>query len=158
MVNERNLAIKFHGQSTGKMRSDIHVVTTNKEEFELATDEGPMLGGEGTAPPPLALFVASVAGCLMTQIRLFAKRLNVDLTSVEVDGVAKWVAITEGRSPYTSSSRGIELRITLGGDHTFEQARNLVQAGKKGCFVEQSVEPATEISHLLADGDEWIEL
>ena len=42
------------GQSSGKMRNDISVEwPMMKERFELATDEGPFHGGDGTAPPPL---------------------------------------------------------------------------------------------------------
>ena len=46
-----------------------------KERFELATDEGPFHGGDGTAPPPLALFTAALTGCLMTPLarRIVAK-------------------------------------------------------------------------------------
>lgn len=46
-------------------------VTTNREErqrkravfgeFELFCDEGAMIGGDNTAPPPLAYFAASIA-------------------------------------------------------------------------------------------------
>lgn len=33
------------------------------------------------APPPLALFVAGLTGCIMTQIRAFAKRMDVPIDS-----------------------------------------------------------------------------
>ena len=158
MTNERHLSIECHAESSGKMRNDIRVTTTSGEGWDLATDEGPLLGGDATAPPPLALFVASLAGCLMTQIRMFARRLKIDVSTVRVDGVAKWVAITNERAPYTSESRGIELRITLHGEHTTNEARELVEAARLGCFVERSVEPATVIEHLLAVDEDWVRL
>ncbi len=61
------------GRAVGKMRNELDVRMTKpmEERFELATDEGPFHGGEASAPPPLALFIASLTGCLMTQIRAF---------------------------------------------------------------------------------------
>ena len=44
------------GRSSGKMRNDISEEwPMMNERFDLATDEGPFHGGDGTAPPPLAL-------------------------------------------------------------------------------------------------------
>jgi len=61
------------------MRNELEVsmVRPFKENFSLASDEGAFHGGEATAPPPLALFTGGLTGCIMTQIRAFAKRLDV---------------------------------------------------------------------------------
>lgn len=138
------------------MRTEIHVETANTGDWDLATDEGALHGGDATAPPPLALFVASLASCLSTQIRAFAKRLDIQVTSVDISGISRWVALTAGREPYRSESRGIELRITLSGDHSPEEARRLIDAAKEGCFVEQTVAQGARIEHLLASEDGWI--
>ena len=70
-----------HGQATGKMRNDLDVamISPMVERFTLATDEGPFHGGDATAPPPLALFVGGLTGCIMTQLRAFAKRMDVEV-------------------------------------------------------------------------------
>ena len=46
------------------MRNELTVdmISPLKETFELATDEGRFHGGDATAPPPLALFIASITG------------------------------------------------------------------------------------------------
>ena len=67
------------------MRNDIVVNwPASGEKFDLATDKGAFHGGDATAPPPLALFVAGLTGCVMTQIRAFAKRFSIELTDVTV--------------------------------------------------------------------------
>ena len=73
------------GKAVGKMRNELSVLMKlpfQEGPFELATDEGSFHGGDATAPPPLALFVAGLTGCIMTQIRAFAKRLNVSLNDL----------------------------------------------------------------------------
>ncbi len=63
------------GRAVGKMRNELDVAMTAPmvERFSIATDEGPFHGGDASAPPPLAHFVAGLTGCIMTQIRAFAK-------------------------------------------------------------------------------------
>ena len=64
-----DIEVKFtcNGQAVGKMRNELKVdmVSPIKESFHLATDEGSFHGGDATAPPPLALFIASLTGCIM---------------------------------------------------------------------------------------------
>ena len=73
-----NLTFKGNARNTGTMRNDIDVVFESMNEtFKLATDEGAFHGGKGTAPPPLALFTASLCGCVMTQIKAFGKKLKI---------------------------------------------------------------------------------
>jgi len=80
ILDREQMQVQFncHGAASGKMRNDLSVsmVQPLEESFELATDEGPFHGGDATAPPPLALFVGGLTGCIMTQVRAFSKRLN----------------------------------------------------------------------------------
>jgi len=79
------------GQATGKMRNELDVTMTKpvQEHFSLATDEGPFHGGDATAPPPLALFVGGLTGCIMTQLRAFAKRMDVTIDDLRVETTVK---------------------------------------------------------------------
>ena len=105
-----------HGQATGKMRNDltVHMVQPFREgPFELATDEGSFHGGDATAPPPLALFIAGLTGCIMTQIRAFAKRLGVTLDDLSVDARAVWDWQARDRIYETAPNRfEIDIAIT----------------------------------------------
>ena len=80
------VTFKCSGKATGKMRNDldVHMVEPMEEHFTLATDEGPFHGGDATAPPPLALFVGGMTGCIMTQLRAFARRMDVVIDDVRV--------------------------------------------------------------------------
>jgi len=57
------------GRAVGKMRNelDVRMVQPMEERFEMATDEGSFHGGDATAPPPLAMFVGGLTGCIIKQ-------------------------------------------------------------------------------------------
>jgi uncharacterized OsmC-like protein len=146
------------GRSSGKMRNDISVEwPMMKESFELATDEGPFHGGDGTAPPPLALFTAALTGCLMTQIRAFSKRLKIDLRNVEVRARLHWTGEQEGNEPYVTAPVGFGLDVTLDTDASTADQRRLLDAAKQGCFLEQTLAKGLIVDHRLRIGDSWEE-
>ena len=86
-------------RAVGKMRNELDVRMTRpmEERFEMATDEGPFHGGEATAPPPLAHFIASLTGCLMTQLRAFSRRLGVPIDDLTVETAIEWDWARAGR-------------------------------------------------------------
>jgi uncharacterized OsmC-like protein len=146
------------GRSSGKMRNDISVTwPMMKESFELATDEGPFHGGDGTAPPPLALFTAALTGCLMTQIRAFSKRLDVPIGAVEVRAKLHWEGEQEGNDPYVTNPVGFSLDVNLGSDASASDQHRLLSAAKKGCFIEQTLAKGLIVDHRLKIGDDWQE-
>ena len=143
--------------TTGKnMRNDISVEwPMMKETFELATDEGPFHGGDGTAPPPLALFTAALTGCLMTQIRAFAKRLKIDVKHVEVKARLHWQGEQVGKAPYVTSPIGFSLDVDIDSDADAEQLTQLLECAKKGCFIEQTLAQGLVVDHRLKVDGEW---
>ena len=144
------------GRSSGKMRNDISVEwPMMKETFELATDEGPFHGGDGTAPPPLALFTAALTGCLMTQIRAFSKRLNIDVRDVEVKARLHWEGEQEGDDPYVTNPVGFSLDVALDTDASAAEQHRLLDAAKKGCFLEQTLAKGLIVDHRLRIDDGW---
>ncbi|QFS82815.1 OsmC-like protein [Roseivivax sp. THAF40] len=144
------------GTSSGKMRNDIAVEwPMMKERFELATDEGPFHGGDGTAPPPLALFTAALTGCLMTQIRAFSKRLRIDMRGVEVKAKLHWSGEQIGNAPYVTAPVGFSLDVDIDSDASPEDLTHLLECAKKGCFIEQSLAEGVNVSHRLKVNDDW---
>jgi uncharacterized OsmC-like protein len=144
------------GKATGKMRNDISVVwPAMKESFDLATDEGPFHGGDGTAPPPLALFTAALTGCLMTQIRAFSKRLSVPIGAVEVRAKLHWKGEQTGNAPYTTSPVGFHLDVDLDSPASPEDQHRLLDAAKKGCFIETTLMQGLAVGHKLRIGEDW---
>lgn len=144
------------GRSSGKMRNDISVTwPMMKETFELATDEGSFHGGDGTAPPPLALFTAALTGCLMTQIRAFSKRLDTPIRDVEVKARLHWSGEQDGDQPYETAPVAFDLDVDIDSDASAEQLERLLNAAKKGCFIEQTLAKGLVVGHRLRVGDQW---
>lgn len=158
MPQETRFDVIFEGsgKATGKMRNDISVeFATMKERFELATDEGAFHGGDGSAPPPLALFTGALIGCIMTQIRAFSKRLSIPIGEVEVNARLHWEGTQQGRDPYVTAPVGFHLDVNLDSDATAEEQQRLLDAAKRGCFIEQTLKQGLEVSHRLKVGENW---
>lgn len=146
------------GRSSGKMRNDIAVEwPMMKERFELATDEGPFHGGDGTAPPPLALFTAALTGCLMTQIRAFAKRLKIEINGVEVRARLHWRGEQEGNEPYVTAPVGFDLDVDIDSPASAQDLMTLLAAAKTGCFIEQTLAQGLVVGHRLKVGEDWVD-
>lgn len=149
-----------NGQAVGKMRNDLNVYMTQpfKEgPFELATDEGSFHGGDASAPPPLALFVAGLTGCIMTQIRAFAKRMDVSINDLKVDTRVVWDWEAKGRI-YETAPNSFEIDVMIDSGDEQEKVVALINAAKKGCFLEQTLGQANTIRHRMKVGDGWLEV
>lgn len=146
------------GRAVGKMRNDLDVrmVRPMQEQFDLATDEGPFHGGDATAPPPLALFVGGLTGCIMTQLRAFAKRLKIPLTDLTVETRIEWDWEAQGKV-YETAPKSFEIDILIESDAPLEQQLDLVAAAKKGCFIEQTLGQSNTIRHRLKSENVWID-
>lgn len=161
MAETKTFDVIFEGKGTasGKMRNDIAVEwPMMKESFELATDEGPFHGGDGTAPPPLALFTAALTGCLMTQIRAFAKRLKIDVNGLEVGARLHWKGEQIGNEPYVTAPVGFSLDVDIDSAASPDELRNLIAAAKKGCFIEQTLAEGIVVGHRLKIEGQWHEV
>ena len=145
------------GTSTGKMRNDI-TVNWGEESWDLPTDEGPFHGGDNTAPPPLSYFTSAFIGCIMTQLRAFSKRLDIPLNGCKVSARIEWVAEQEGRQPYVSSPVSFGFDIELDTDASLDDQKRLVDAAKKGCFIDQTLAVSNQVGHRLKTDGGWIEV
>ncbi len=160
ILERERMQVQFdcHGTATGKMRNDLQVsmVQPLKESFEMATDEGPFHGGDATAPPPLALFVGGLTGCIMTQIRAFSKRLGVELNDLHVDVRVIWNWQKTGKT-YETAPESFEIDIDI--DSPSEEAAilELIEAAKKGCFIEQTLSRPNIVAHRYKTPDGWRE-
>ena len=146
------------GTATGKMRNELEVrmVTPMAEVFTMASDEGAFHGGDATAPPPLAMFVGSLTGCVMTQIRAFAKRLDVPLDGLTVETRVEWDWQATGRT-YETAPKSFAVDVMIDSGAPLERQRELVAVAKKGCFIGQTLGQANNLRHRLRHGDGWID-
>lgn len=147
------------GKATGKMRNELTVemVKPFHESFQLATDEGAFHGGDGTAPPPLALFVAGLTGCLMTQIRAFAKKLKVQVDDLDVETRVIW-SWSKAGPVYETAPQSFEIDVLLESPADLEDIKALIQAAKRGCFLEQTLGQSNTIRHRLKRGQTFIDV
>ena len=155
------VVFRCRGTAEGKMRNALAVEMEKPwaESYTLATDEGKYLGGEGTAPPPLALFVASLVGCVMTQIRSGAKRMAFPLKDLTVEAVVEWEARQTGNDPYEAMPKGFRLDIDVDSDAPFAEVKELLAAARKSCFIEQTLVRKNTVRHRLRGEDGgWIDL
>lgn len=134
------------GQAVGKMRNVLAVTMREplEEHFMLATDEGPFHGGDATAPSPLALFVGGLTGCLMTQLRAFAKRMDVTIDDLCVETTVRWGWVPKDRI-YETLPKSFDIEIAL--DSPDQVA--LIEAARKGCFIEQTLGQTNRITHRI---------
>ncbi len=58
--------------------------------YTLVSDEGPHLGGEGSAPTPLTYFVAGVAFCVLTHLSRCGRDLKVPIEEAQARVTARF--------------------------------------------------------------------
>lgn len=158
ILERERMQVQFNceGTATGKMRNDLHVsmVQPLQESFEMATDEGPFHGGDATAPPPLALFVGGLTGCIMTQIRAFSKRLGVELNDLHVNVRVIWNWQKTGKT-YETAPESFEIDIDIDSPSSEAAIIELIEAAKKGCFIEQTLSQPNIVKHRYKTPDGW---
>ena len=152
------VAFECDAIGVGKMRCemDVRLVVPQVTEWELASDEYGFHGGDGTVPLPIAYFIAGLTSCLMTQMRAFSRQLRVDIENPKISCRCEWEATQKGREPYESAPRSITMDISFDTDSPVEDRLRLIEATRKGCFIEAMLTPQNEIAHRLKTEDGWV--
>ncbi len=115
----------------GSLRQEILI---DGGRHRLTTDEPVAVGGEGTAPAPHELLVASLAACISTTLVMYARTKSWDLGEVIVD-----VDYDHRARPRTAA-----IAIGLGGELTADQLARLEKVAAS-CPVRQAIESGIEI-------------
>lgn len=156
-MQEAKVQFNCRGTAVGKMRNDLQVTMEQPFQegpFEMATDEGAFHGGDASAPPPLALFVGGLTGCIMTQIRAFAKRLRVTVNDLNVETRVVWDWQATGRT-YETAPRSFEIDILIDSPDSEDKIIELIEASKKGCFIEQTLGRTNTVNHRYKVDGDW---
>lgn len=160
MARQGSYPLVFEAQAVavGKMRNEVHVDwRAMKQSWDMATDEAPNLGGEDTAPPPLAYFITALAGCAMTNIRMMARQKGITIATLHVDVRAEWTREVPEVGTHHADTKGFDLDIRIQSDATTEALVDLMLASQMGCFVEHSLGVVARLNHRLQHGDkDWI--
>lgn len=155
MSDTFDVQFSFRGEAVGKMRNEVRVVSTAPSSggtYDIATDEGPLHGGDASAPTPLHYFTAALAGCLMTQVRAFAKRFDVQLDGLVVEGRTAWLGHRTAPAPYWTEPVRFDLEVQVDSPASTEEVVALVEAAKKGCFIEQTLARGVTLGHTIVHG------
>lgn len=155
MARAGSYPIQFRasGVACRKMRNEVRVDWPGmKQSWDFATDEPPMLGGEDTAPPPLAFLAVALVGCAMTNIRMMARHFKVEITSLSVELDADWRRDVPESGPHVAKTDGFTLRIAIESPATAEAVKAVVRAARSGCFVEHSLSQRAPVTGQLKHG------
>jgi len=96
----RTMTVSFPG---GK-RVDAHY-----EGFTIRTDQAPHAGGEGSAPPPFDLFLASIATCAGIYVKGFC-----DARGIATDGLRLEMQIVPDPATRRIGRLALEIRLPAG--------------------------------------------
>lgn len=158
--NEFDLVFEGSARSSGRMRCDVRVdMPAWKEHWDLATDEGNFHGGDASAPPPLALFTAGFAGCVMTQVRAFAKRLKIPVDDVRIGMKCHWKGEMNADKTYTGFPVAFDVNVEIDSPASFEDQKRLFEAAQLGCFIEGTLRQGGKLNHRIKDdAGNWVDL
>lgn len=134
MANE--MVVRFPG---GKR------VDAEYKQFRIATDQAIHNGGDGSAPAPFDLFLASIATCAGIYVLFFAEKRGIDISD------ASLVMRTE-RKPQGGLIERIHLEIRLPAGFP-EKYRSAVIRAINACSVKAHLEdpPQFEVSVHIPD-------
>ena len=91
----------------------------------------------------------------MTQIRAFAKRLGVTLNDLQVNARVEWDWAKSDRV-YETAPKSFHFDILIDSDDPTDAQLKLVEAAKKGCFIEQTLGQSNVITHRLKTENGWV--
>lgn len=161
-ARDREVSIDVRARATGLLRSEIDLSWSDDanaaEVFHLATDECPRLGGEGSAPSPLAYFAAALLGSLMSHVRTFARSMDIRVNDLSMTATFRWNFRQTGEAVHESSPDSISVDIDIDSDAREGDLLRLVDLARQGCFIEQTLRQGITVSHRLKRPGGWTSL
>jgi putative redox protein len=100
--------------------------------FVVSTDQPPMGGGEGSAPTPFALFLASMATCAGIYVLGFCKQRGLSVEGMRI-------IQRDLRSPLTGMVEKVEIEILTPPDFPEKYLPSLVRSAEM-CAVKKHLE------------------
>lgn len=111
-------------------------VNAHYKGFTIQTDQSLKGGGDGTAPEPFSLFLASIGTCAGIYVYLFCQARNIPTDKIKI------IQRME-RSDKTRMIEKIVLEIQLPSDFP-EKYRNAIIRSANKCSVKKHIEQAPE--------------
>jgi organic hydroperoxide reductase OsmC/OhrA len=109
---------------------------------ELRLDMPVEFDGQGKGPCPDQLFLASISGCLLTTFLHFARRLGVDVRSINIRSNAELSMGEEGYRIRMVSSR----ILFAAAPEATELAERCARLSKEYCHITRSLEASFPVN------------
>jgi putative redox protein len=106
-------------------------VTAHYKGFEIATDQPESQGGEGLAPSPFDLFLASIGTCAGIYIQSFCERRGIPYEGIEI-------IQSMDTDPNTRLPSRFNLEIILPKDFPAKYKDSVIQAAEL-CLVKKTI-------------------
>ncbi|MCM2375294.1 OsmC family protein [Aporhodopirellula aestuarii] len=156
-VQKREVVLRLEAESLDNMRKQatVRVDQPKGSTFQIICDEGPYLGGDDSAPPPLAYYSASIAFCLLTQLSRYASIKKLNIHSMKLSQETRFAmegSVVKG----TLAGRGVEVvtNLDIESDESEETIRQMIEVGKNSCFIHQSImNPVPSRIEATVNGD-----
>src|SRR5881409_1145912 len=120
----------------------------------FASDEGPNLGGLGSAPTPLMYFSAALAFLLMTQVSRYGHMLKVTVNGMRMRVTARYrVDGSVLNDTVQGRMLGAETTLEIDSPDPPERVAKVVRNAERGCFVMQALQhPVPVTGRTLLNG------
>ena len=82
-------------------------------------------------------------------------KIQVTDLSVETKVTWNWKKV---ENIYETSPEKFEMDIYIDSSESIERVKALVEASKKGCFIEQTLSQKNKINHKLKIEDRWLDI
>lgn len=151
----RQFTFVMNAHSLEKMRKEgqIDIRSTAGQtmlSYALACDESELLGGEDSAPPPLAYFTAAIGFCLMTQISRYAHMRKLTVNEVRLETTVHFR--NEG-SVLAGTIQGfvdkVETHVHITSPEDEATVQKLLADAERGCYVNQALLHPVPVENTL---------
>lgn len=122
--------------------------------FEIACDEGLALGGQDSAPPPLAYLGAGVAFCLLTHLQQFSRQWKLHVETLRVEQRMRFstelpASAEDPEVDVRGNCDAVETHVVVESSEAPERIRTLVDRAWHACMAMQAIVNATPQETLV---------
>ncbi len=138
---------------TAELQSDYRVDITNGTHTWRA-DEPVDLGGDNTGPNPYDMLLGAVAACTSITLSMYAKRKNIDITSLSVEYSHEKVHAKDCEQCDDSHSGMIDRvtsKIYIDGDFDEATRKRLMEIAQR-CPVHKTLEAGIVFDEIVYAG------
>lgn len=117
----------------------------------ILIDEPPLFGGEDSAPSPVEMLLASLAGCINAIGQWVAKEMNFTIKKlyINIDGDVDAAAFFTGNFDNRAGFSSIDVTIKLDADITEEQREIWLENVVERCPVTDNIKNMTSVEFDL---------